>query len=936
MEFPRALRHVGGLALLLGVAACGSDSTTPPAEPASVSASAGSGQTATVGELLGAALSVVVLDDSGQPFAGASVQWAVTSGGGSVTPTSSQSGSDGTATTQWTLGGTAGAQTVTATVSGLSPVTFTATADAGAPAQIVVTPAGPDITALNGTAQMAASVQDAFGNALTGVAVDWSSADDAIVTIDAAGLATGIAVGSADVTATLTGGALNGSTTVTVSQVPASVTVDAGAAQVLVGGTLQATAEVQDANGNVIPAPTLAWSSNDEAILTVDAGGLISGVAAGTTDVVATSGSASGSASVDVIFQPPNFEPTGDTNLDGDQTFDDVTIPAGVTVTFTADATITVLGDIDIDGAVMGDCVRIEFLGSGAADYDGTFDNSCAAEPTEDGPDMVLVNDGPLNITGASFTYEGNLEIKNDPTLVDDDTFLTSPAPAAGAAQLGNLCIVNGGNFIPARPVARAGSPGNTFGGDGRNARKVALTCSGELIMRGGTRVDARDGGQGGDAGNPNPQSDDATGRGGDGGNGGDLNLRSRGDLTFDDQGGGTVLNLSSGGRGGDATVPGTVPSGNADAEGGNGGDGGNMRVEARGSIFIDAGGLTINVGDGGRGGNATATGGDGMDAGAAPATDGGSASAVGGMGGSSVDGRLNARGSVVGRNNIALTGGDGGIGGTANSTGGNGGKGNDQFPDGAHGGNMIVEGGMGGEARTRDITGTTIGISGDGGDVFVAAGMGGRGKNRCHLPDRGGLGGEGGSASGMVGPAGAGDNPGADGSPNAAGGTGDGADGGDGLPIGTGGAARGNTIAGMAAGGAFRDGNDGNPCNANVQISVTSDPNGHEPFVQLTTVDMLQFTLEGNTLLMTGNSVFPDMSGTIDAAGNFSLQGLGNLAGFSGVDVIFTGTISNGAISGTLTADADNNQFPPDGGGTRNPPVYNVTGTVPPPDPAP
>ncbi len=933
------MRRLCALVVLVGIAACGSDSPTPPASPASVGSATGSGQTATVGQLLGAALSVVVRDDGGQPFAGATVQWAVAAGGGTVSPTSSQTDADGVATTQWTLGGTAGQQSVTATVSGLSPVSFTATAEAGPPTQVVLTPAGPGITALGGTAQLSASVQDAFGNALAGETVEWASADEAIVTVDASGLATGVAVGSADVSATVTGSSTAGSTAVTVSQVPASVTVDVGAGQVLIGASLQASAEVRDANDHVIPSPSIAWSSDDEAILTVDGSGMVTGVAAGITDVVATSGAVSGSGPVEVIFQPPNFEPTADAAIDGDAVFDDVTIPAGVTVTITADATITVLGNMDIDGTVIGDCVKMEFLGQGAATYDGTFDNSCAAEPDGDGPDMILVNNGPLTITGASFTYEGNLEIKNDPTLVDDDSFLSSPAPVAGAAQLGNLCLVHGGTFIPARPVARSGDFGNTFGTDGRDARKVALTCSGDLVLQGGSRVDAREGGQGGDAGHPNPPSNNSTGRGGDGGDGGDLNVRARGDLTFGNTGGGSVLNLASGGRGGDATVPGRFPGGNAEAEGGDGGDGGNMRVEARGAIFIDPGGLTINVGDGGRGGHATATGGDGMDAGVAAATMGGTGDATGGDGGDSVDGRLRATGGVFGEASIVLTGGDGGVGGNSTTSGGNGGKGNDMFPDGAAGGDIVIDGGMGGLARTRDITGTTIGTSGNGGDAFVSQAMGGLGKNRCHLPMAGGMGGEGGMASGPAGTAGMGDNPGLPGVINVAAGTGDGGNGGDGLPIGIGGVARGDAMVGQEnqAGPAFENGDDGNPCKANVQIAVTSDPNGHEPFVMLTGVNQLEFTLEGNTLLMTGNGVFPDMTGTIDEAGNFTLMGAGTLAGFPNVDVIFTGTISNGMITGVLTADADNNQFPADPDTMeRHPPVYSVNGTVPPPDPVP
>lgn len=932
---------VRGLVLVVGlgmVAGCGDDDPPLQApEPASLGASGGGGQTATVGELLGTALSVVVLDDSGQPFAGATVQWAVTAGGGSVAPASSQSGADGVATTQWTLGETAGSQRVTATVAGLTAVEFLATAAAGAAATVTISPESPGITALDGTVQLAAVVEDAFGNEVAGTTVDWSSDDDATVSVSVSGLATGHAVGSAQVTAAVAG-SISSAVTVTVEQQPAAVVVTPTGGQVSMGGTLQLAAAVTDANGHAIPSPTLVWSTGDAALATVDSAGLVTGVAAGSVEVTATAGSASGSTSVEVLAVVDDFEPSVDVEIDGDRTFGEVVIPAGVTVTFTDDAVITVLDDLEIDGSVVGDCVHIEFQGRGAADYTGSFDNGCSVEPDGEGPDLILVNEGPLSITGASFTFEGSLEIKNDPALVDDDTFLAAPSAVSSAAQvLPEQCIVVGGQFIPRRPVARAGSDLLNFGGDGGNAGKVSLTCSGDLVMSGGSQVDARHGGDGGDAGDPDPSpSGNATGEGGNGGNGGDLNVRARGDITFSDGGGGTVLNLSGGGAGGSAVVPGFTPSGNATAEGGEGGDGGNMRVEARGAIFIDAGGLTINVGDGGDGGDARATGGRGEDAGAAAATNGGTATATGGAGGHSVDGTLRATGGVTGEGNIVLTGGFGGLGGTASSYGGSGGHGNDLFPDGADGGAMSVEGGEGGEARTKDITGTTIGTSGDGGDIFVALAIGGRGKNRCDLPDAGGMGGVGGAAAGMPGVAGQGDNPGSDGSIDVADGTGDGGDGGDGLPVGSGGAGGDDAMQGNrepGAGPAFQDGDDGNPCHAQVEVSVISDLNGHEPFIGLTAVGVLTFTLEDGTFEMVGNGVFPDMTGTIDESGAFSLTGMGTLAGFPDVDVTFTGTIVDGVLDGTLTADADNDQFPPDGGGNRNAPVYRVMGTVPPPD---
>src|SRR6185503_7698188 len=75
------------------------------------------------------------------------VNWAVATGGGSVSAATSVTNASGLAQINWTLGSTAGAQTATATVSGLtgSPVTFSATGTAaGATVQRYLSPSGSD------------------------------------------------------------------------------------------------------------------------------------------------------------------------------------------------------------------------------------------------------------------------------------------------------------------------------------------------------------------------------------------------------------------------------------------------------------------------------------------------------------------------------------------------------------------------------------------------------------------------------------------------------------------------------------------------------------------------------------------------------------------------------------------------------------------------
>ena len=79
------------------------------------------------GTVLGRPFSVLVLDQYGEPLAGATVNFAVTAGGGTLSVTTAVTNAIGRASTTLTLGPQPGINTVEASVDGLQPVTFTAT-----------------------------------------------------------------------------------------------------------------------------------------------------------------------------------------------------------------------------------------------------------------------------------------------------------------------------------------------------------------------------------------------------------------------------------------------------------------------------------------------------------------------------------------------------------------------------------------------------------------------------------------------------------------------------------------------------------------------------------------------------------------------------------------------------------------------------------------
>ncbi len=82
----------------------------------------------------------------------------------------------------------------------------------------------------------------------------------------------------------------------------ATVTVTPNDFGVLSLGTVQLTAEVLDNNGNPVSGATVTWSSNDGAVASVDANGLVTAMNAGSAAITAaTTDGVSGTATAGVV-----------------------------------------------------------------------------------------------------------------------------------------------------------------------------------------------------------------------------------------------------------------------------------------------------------------------------------------------------------------------------------------------------------------------------------------------------------------------------------------------------------------------------------------------------------------------------------------------------------------------------------------------------------
>ncbi|MDH5354171.1 MAG: Ig-like domain-containing protein, partial [Gammaproteobacteria bacterium] len=199
----------------------------------------------------------------------------------------------------------AGTVTITATTTGSDGITeISGTADltvnAASLTSISVTPASA--TVVEGLPQAFV----ATGNYDNGSSVDlsssaiWSSSDVTIATVDASGLSTGVAAGTATITAT--SGLISGSASLTVNVASlTSISVTPSTASVVEGSTqtFVATGNYDDGSSADI-STSVSWTSSNNAIATVSASGLAAGVSQGSATITATGGLISGSASLTV------------------------------------------------------------------------------------------------------------------------------------------------------------------------------------------------------------------------------------------------------------------------------------------------------------------------------------------------------------------------------------------------------------------------------------------------------------------------------------------------------------------------------------------------------------------------------------------------------------------------------------------------------------
>ncbi len=233
-----------------------------------VTATAGTPQSAAVNTPFATALQATVKDASGNPLSGVSVTFAAPASGASATfagPATVTTNASGVATAPaLTANGQAGSYTITASVTAISSsASFSLTNLPGAPASITATAGTPQNATVNAAfvTALQATVKDANGNLLSGVAVTFAApASDASATFGGSATVTtntsGVATSPA-LTANGQAGSYNVTASVAGVTTPASFSLTNLA--VGTGGTLSGSANSNSGTFNLTTEGSSDW-----------------------------------------------------------------------------------------------------------------------------------------------------------------------------------------------------------------------------------------------------------------------------------------------------------------------------------------------------------------------------------------------------------------------------------------------------------------------------------------------------------------------------------------------------------------------------------------------------------------------------------------------------------------------------------------------------
>ncbi|NNM31499.1 MAG: Ig-like domain-containing protein, partial [Gemmatimonadetes bacterium] len=221
------------------------------------------------------------------------------------------------------------------------------------------------------------------------------------------------------------------------------------------GGTGQLTAQVLDANGDVLPGRTVSWSSDDGTVATVNQSGMVSAVANGSAQITATAGGVDGTATVSV-------DVTGSIELSLDEVMFETeegggVSPVNVAVTNGGSGSLTSLQfSVDYGGATSG------WLSP------SLNQNVTPATLTVGTNAGVVSGLGPGQYSATVMVTAGNAS--NSPVSLPVTLTISTPDPAIGLNPSSRAFVITeGASSAPNQTVSVSNVGGGSLTGLGEN-----------------------------------------------------------------------------------------------------------------------------------------------------------------------------------------------------------------------------------------------------------------------------------------------------------------------------------------------------------------------------------------------------------------------------------------------------------------------------------
>ena len=298
------------------------------------------------------------------------------------------------------------------------------------------------------TRQLVANVS---GDAGANQAVTWRSGNSAVATVSSSGLVTGVAPGTAMITAVSVADTTRQSTSIVTVRSAPQVTVSPSTATVEPGEQVQLAAAVQ-ADAGVSTAVT--WRTSSAATATVSASGLVTGVANGTATITAvsvadTSRRASATVTVNTLpsVRSVSVSPSA-VNLQSGQT---VQLVPNVTVSNGASTAVTYRSD-NPSVATVNFSGLVTALANGSA----TVTVTSSADPTRSATATITVTAVPSQLATSWATSRLGGALHEDVVSIDG----VDAANAFAVNSRGDVYRLSGGNWSLA---ARGSTYGTQF-----------------------------------------------------------------------------------------------------------------------------------------------------------------------------------------------------------------------------------------------------------------------------------------------------------------------------------------------------------------------------------------------------------------------------------------------------------------------------------------